>query len=212
MLRDLLDSLRCPRPHDESWLVAVVHRADGPYLVHAALACPVCGAEFAVVDGAAHFDAPEVVAHDEALDAVRTAALLGLTEGDTLPVLLAGSYAGIGASLAALVPTAQVWLNPPVGTAAPAAPFSALFVRGRAPLGVDTIAAAAVDAAHATPPMLDSIVRTVRPGGRVIAPAHVDVPGSLRTLARDAREWVAEVTTRASGLVELRRRAPDQVA
>lgn len=210
MLRDLLDSLRCPRPHDESWLVAMVHRADGPYLIEADLACPVCGAEFAVIDGEARFDATRPPSRDETLDAGRTAALLAVAEG-VLPVLLAGSYAGAGAGLADLVPITQLWLNPPAGISAPAAPHSTILAEGRVPLGVETVAAAAVDAAHATPAMLESIVRAVRMGGRVLAPAAVPLPAGLKEIARDEREWVAEVTTRASGLVELRRRAPDQV-
>jgi len=207
MLRDLLDSLRCPRPHAESWLVAMVHRADGPFLIEADLACPVCGAEFRIIDGTAHFDVSVPGQPDDALDATRTAALLGLTEG-YLPVLLTGSYASTGGALADLVPIAQVWLNPPAGVAAPAAPCSTLAVRERLPLGVETLAAAAVDPAHATPDMLASIVRAVRVGGRVLAPAGTPMPAGLKELAHDTAEWVAEVTTRASGLVELRRRGP----
>jgi hypothetical protein len=37
------------------------------------------------------------------------------------------------------------------------------------------------------------------------------LPAGVTELARDATEVVAEITARASGLVELRRRAPDQV-
>jgi uncharacterized protein YbaR (Trm112 family) len=206
MLRDLLDSLRCPRPHAESWLVAMVHRADGPFLIEADLACPVCGAEFRVIDGEAHFDAASRAPRNDALDAGRTAALLGVTEGH-LPVLLAGSYAGTAAALADVVPTTQLWLNPPSSLPAPVAPCSTLVAGVRLPLGVETIAAAAVDHAHATPVMLESIVRAVRMGGRILAPATVPVPAGLKELARDDAEWVAEVTVRASGLVELRRRA-----
>lgn len=189
----------------------MVHRADGPFLIEADLACPVCGAEFRIIDGTAHFDVSAPGQPDDTLDATldatRTAALLGLTEG-YLPVLLAGSYASTGGALADLVPIAQVWLNPPAGVASPAAPCSTLAVRERLPLGVETLAAAAVDSAHTTPDMLASIVRAVRVGGRILAPADTPMPTGLKELARDTAEWVAEVTTRASGLVELRRRAP----
>lgn len=184
----------------------MVHRADGPFLIEAELACPVCGAEFRVIDGTAHFDAASAEIGGDTPDATRTAALLGLTEG-ALPVLLTGRYAGAGASLGELVPLPQVWLNPPAGIPAPPVPCSALVVRERLPLGVETVAAAAVDAAHAAPDMLESIVRAVRLGGRVLAPATVPMPAGLKELARDDAEWVAEVTVRASGLVELRRRA-----
>lgn len=191
--------------------MAMVHRADGPVLLEADLACPVCGAEFRIDGGVARFDEVVIPAASDPVAPWRVAAQLGVTEG-TMPVLLAGRYAEAGAALAALVPVPQVWLNAPAGgSPAPEYPVSALLVEGRVPLGVETLAAAAVDRAHTAPAMLESIVRAVRRGGRVVAPADTPLPAGVKELARDEREWVAEVTTRASGLVELRRRAPDQV-
>jgi hypothetical protein len=210
MLRDLLDSLRCPRAHEEAWLVAMVHRADGPYLIEADLACPSCGAEFVVAGGVAQFDTVTVREQATSPDATRVAALLHVTDG-AFPILLAGVYAAAGAGLADVVSGSQVWVNAPRDAAAPAAAYSAIEVTGRVPLGVETLAGAAIDAAHAAPDMLDSIVRAVRMGGRIVAPADTPMPVGVKELARDAHEWVAEVTTRASGLVELRRRAPDAV-
>jgi uncharacterized protein YbaR (Trm112 family) len=209
MLRDLLDSLRCPRPHEESWLVAMVHRADGPNLLDAELACPVCGAEFRVTDGVARFDDPVPARLGEPVHALRLAAQLGVTEG-VVPVLLTGGYTSAGAELSALTPVPQVWVNGSEGNLRPVA-GSVIIVSGRVPLGVETLAGAAVDEAHAESEMLESIVRAVRMRGRIVAPAHIPLPSGVRELARDDAEWVAEVTTRASGLVELRRRAPDQV-
>jgi uncharacterized protein YbaR (Trm112 family) len=209
MLRDLLDSLRCPRPHEESWLVAMVHRADGPNLLDAELACPVCGAEFRVTDGVARFDEPVPAHLGEPVHALRLAAQLGVTEG-VVPVLLTGGYTSAGAELSALTPVPQVWVNGSEGNLRPVS-GSVIIVSGRVPLGVETLAGAAVDEAHAETDMLESIVRAVRIRGRIVAPAHIPLPSGVRELARDDAEWVAEVTTRASGLVELRRRAPDQV-
>lgn len=209
MLRDLLDSLRCPRPHEESWLVAMVHRADGPNLLDAELACPVCGAEFRVTHGVARFDETGPVHRGEPVHALRLAAQLGVTEG-VVPVLLTGGYTAAGAELSALTSVPQVWVNGPEGNLRPVS-GSVITVSGRVPLGVETLAGAAVDEAHAETEMLESIVRAVRMRGRIVAPAHIPLPSGVRELARDDAEWVAEVTTRASGLVELRRRAPDQV-
>lgn len=210
MLRDLLDALRCPRPHDETWLVAMVQRAEGAELLDADLACPVCGAEFVIHEGIARFDPPVAPAPAVAIEAVRLAALLGVTEGQQ-PVLLAGVYADAGAALAELVPVPQLWLNARRTAPRPATLVGALEVRGRVPLGVETLAGAALDGAHSDGPMLDSVVRAVRRGGRLVAPATALLPAGVQTVAHDAHEQVADVTTRASGLVELRRRAPDQV-
>lgn len=215
MQRDLLDALRCPGTHEESWLVAMVLEASGSSLLAAELACPVCGAEFHIVNGVAHFAgstpaAPpawpsEPYSRDMAL---RLAALLGVAESQ-LPVALVGRYTAASGALASLVSAPQLLINgSPV---IPGPGVSCLVVADRLPLGVESLAAIAVDATHATATFLDSATRALRLGGRLVAPANAPVPAGLRELARDATEWVAETTARASGLVELRRRAPDSV-
>jgi len=215
MQRDLLDALRCPVPHEESWLVAMVLEASGSSLLVAELACPVCGAEFRIVNGIAHFAgatpaAPpawpsEPYSRDMAL---RLAALLGVAESQ-LPVALVGRYTAASGALASLVSAPQLLINgSPV---IPGPGVSCLVVADRLPLGVESLAAIAVDAAHATATFLESATRALRLGGRLVAPADAPGPAGMRELARDTTEWVAETTARASGLVELRRRAPDSV-
>jgi uncharacterized protein YbaR (Trm112 family) len=215
MQRDLLDALRCPGTHEESWLVAMVLEASGSSLLVAELACPVCGAEFRIVNGIAHFAgstpvAPpawpsELYSRDMAL---RLAALLGVAESQ-LPVALVGRYTAASGALGSLVSAPQLLINgSPV---IPGPGVSCLVVADRLPLGVESLAAIAVDAAHATATFLDSATRALRLGGRLVAPADAPVPAGMRELARDTTEWVAETTARASGLVELRRRAPDSI-
>lgn len=214
MLRDLLDALRCPNPHAESWLVAVVHETDGLTLVAADLACPVCGAEFAITEGVAYFGTPAVPTPSRqpthADDPMRLAALLGAAVGDT-PLLLSGRYALTGNAIAELVNVPQLWVNAPAESRPSSPRTSQMIVGAQLPLGVATLAAAALDVTDATATMLESVMRAVKQGGRIVAPVSVPRPEALKELARDDREWVAEVTTRASGLIELRRRAPDAV-
>jgi hypothetical protein len=111
--------------------------------------------------------------------------------------------------LASFVSAPQLLINS--GPAIPGPGVSRIVVAERLPLGVETLAAIAVDAAHATSLFLESAARALRLGGHLVAPADAPVPAGMRELARDATEWVAETTTRASGLVELRRRAPDAI-
>jgi uncharacterized protein YbaR (Trm112 family) len=221
MQRDLLDALRCPVRHEESWLVALVRQADGPALLEAELACPVCAAEYRISGGVAHFTetVPPADAYPYTSDmALRLAALLGVAES-LRPIALVGRYAAAGGVLGSIVAAPQVLINSvaPAGTAAGTgtgtgtAAASRIVVADRLPLGVDTLAAIAVDAAHASPAFLESAARALRLGGRLVAPADAAVPVGMRELARDGAEWVAETTTRASGLVELRRRAPESV-
>ena len=215
MQRDLLDALRCPGTHEESWLVAMVLEASGSSLLVAELACPVCGAEFRIVNGIAHFAGATPAAppawpsepYTPAM-ALRLAALLGVAESQ-LPVALVGRYTAASGALASLVSAPQLLINgSPV---IPGPGVSCLVVADRLPLGVESLAAIAVDATHATATFLDSATRALRLGGRLVAPADAPVPAGMRELARDTTEWVAETTARASGLVELRRRAPDSI-
>lgn len=229
MQRDLLDALRCPAPHEESWLVAMVHRADGATLIEADLACPVCGAEYAVTQGEAWFHAaqdrvpstmPANASTTPLPDVERLAAQLGVM-GGLAPVLLAGGYAAVAADYAALtgapvvaVPTASASASAPL--AIRAVDVSVLHVGLQLPLGASTLAAAACGVAHLVPDdaarLLASIARAVRAGGRIVAPVSQELPavlmGTVRTLARDEREWVAEMTATSSGLVALRRSPP----
>jgi uncharacterized protein YbaR (Trm112 family) len=217
MQRDLLDALRCPGTHEESWLVAMVLEANGPTLLVAELACPVCGAAFRIDDGVAYFaDLAPIARHPPAWPTepytsdmvLRLAALLGVAES-RFPVGLVGHHAAASGVLASFVSAPQLLINS--GPAIPGPGVSRIVVAERLPLGVETLAAIAVDAAHATSLFLESAARALRLGGHLVAPADAPVPAGMRELARDATEWVAETTTRASGLVELRRRAPDAI-
>lgn len=211
MQRDLLDALRCPNAHDEAWVVAMVHEARGAELVAATLACPTCGAEFAIDRGVAQFgpvtnrDDPVVA---PALAADSLAAMLGVAEGTT-PLLLTGAFCASGAALGALVDVPQVWLNAGAYPTARARVAAQIASPTRAPLGAATMAAVAIDAVHAHGAMRDSLIQAVRAGGRVVAPSSAMLPDTLRVLARDDAWQVAETTAPAQGLITLRRRPPD---
>jgi len=225
MQRDLLDALRCPARHDESWLVAMVHVAVGSDLIHADVSCPVCSAEYPIIDGIAYFAPRHQSAGEEespqagtpsAAEGMRLAALLAVIAGG-VPVALVGQRALLGPAMAGLVPVPQLHINSPIlnatmgATGGEAPATSVLQVAERLPLGVGTVAAIAIDAPHATPVFLESAVRALRAGGRMVAPVATPIPTTLRELARDDRDWVAEAVGQASGLVELRRRDPDLV-
>jgi uncharacterized protein YbaR (Trm112 family) len=226
MQRDLLDALRCPAPHDESWLVAMVHRADGPTLLEAELACPLCGAEYHVTRGEAWFSGtpdsvlPEASGNakvgDSATDVERLAAQLGVM-GGLAPVLLSGRYAAVATDYAALTGAPVVVIaTERLPMTIRDARVSVLHIGHQVPLGAGTLAAAALDMGSAMANdaslLLASIARAVRTRGRMLAPISHRLPatltGTMRELARDDDEWVAEVIAASSGLVELRRSPP----
>src|SRR6478672_1213012 len=55
MFVEIVDALRCPRPHEESWLVLAARRTEDRHVREGTLGCPVCRAEYAIHDGIADF-------------------------------------------------------------------------------------------------------------------------------------------------------------
>jgi uncharacterized protein YbaR (Trm112 family) len=215
---DLVDALRCPRPHAESWLVAAAYRTQGRVIVEGTLGCPECGAEYPIHGGVAHFGAadlgePGVVStatgdtvdpEARAGEAMRLAALLHL-DGPGGLVVLGGGWGAVADALLELVEARLVLVEPP-GEPVPREPVAA--VRGAwLPVAGAQARGVALDAATAEPERLAAAVRALRPRGRLVAPAGAALPEGVRELARDARHWVAERdAVPASGIVQLGRR------
>lgn len=207
MLLELVDTFRCIRPHEDSWLVAAAYRIDGRHLMEGVLGCPVCRTEYPVRDGVVDFTggaatAPAAASGAEvdrssiADEAMRLAALLGLEEVRA-PVLLAGGWVDLLATLGEIAPAPYILVN-----AAPPAdgpPASALRTAGTIPLASGAAHGVALDAAAAADDgLVQGAVRALRPGGRLVAPSGTPVPAGVRELARDARHWVAERVAEAT--------------
>ncbi|MBI1810087.1 MAG: hypothetical protein HYR75_09340 [Gemmatimonadetes bacterium] len=202
---ELLDTLRCPAPHEGSWLVATASRTEGRYLIEGTLGCPVCGAEYAIRDGAAWFgerDAAQGIAgaiksEDEV---TRLAALLGFDERGGL-FLLEGTVAAMGEALADVSPARFILHAPPDQT-----PGHAI-IRGAGdlvPLAEGILRGAAIS--RASGPLAAAAVRALALKGRLVAPADTPVPEGITILARDERNWVGERDAVVSQPVGLTRR------
>lgn len=207
--------------------MASVTRLDGRDIVEGRLGCPVCRRQFVVQGGEIDFDessagaeastpvgggegsrAPEGSPQYDADDSahLRRRALLALAEGGGV-VLLGGECAAWAPALEDDAQVLPLLLNAPRHGAALGRHPSALRSTGVLPMAPGSLRAAWVDAATASPAMLESVVRALRAGGRLVAPVHVPVPAGVRELARDAEVWVAERTESAAGPpVQLRRR------
>ena len=193
----LTDHLRCTEPHAETWLVARADVAEHGWMVEGMLGCPACHVERAVRSGVVHWDA----AHDGDVrgaaaisipdgDAnIRLAALLALTDSH-LPFVLCGAAGASAPALGGMANVSLVLINPPDDSSA----GLATVIRGapRVPFAERSVQGIALDSWHASPDLLDSAVRTLVPGGRMVAAAAVPVPLGIRELARDATEWVGE--------------------
>ena len=204
---DLIELLRCPAAHEVAPLVTVAHTRRADRLLDATLGCPVCGAEYELSNGVAYFAATPVIdeeANATAPDVGRLAALLGLTEPGAR-VGLCGAYGAGGEELELATGASCVLINA-------SAPDGALLdqilvdVNCSLPIEGGALSGLAVDAANLA--LLADASRAVRRGGRVVAPVSASLPDGCRELARDATEWVAEVTTAApEAVVRLRRGA-----
>jgi uncharacterized protein YbaR (Trm112 family) len=204
MFVELVDLLRCPRPHEDSWLVAAAEATAGRHIVRGTIGCPVCQAEYPIRDGVVLFgdavSGEAVSGHAEAplprwddgeraAEGMRLAALLDLsTPGGT--VVLGGAWQLCADALLALADVRVLLVDPP---RAPDLRDEVSAVRGAAlPVAPDALRGVALDGGTATPERLTAAARALRPRGRLLAPAAAPLPGGVTELARDGRHWVAE--------------------
>ena len=208
MFVELIEFLRCPRSHEESALVASAARTVARHIVDGELGCPVCNAEFAIRDGVALFDGPPLLTAFDEPDpdtATRLAAFLELTDAQGF-ALLCGRWAVHAALIGQMSETPLVLVNHSI--AAPVLQAAGAIRAPVVPFAESSARALAIDEVS-TARIIESGVRAVRPGGRVLGPATVAVPAGVTELVRDDRVWVGEKTApRSAGtprLVPIRR-------
>jgi uncharacterized protein YbaR (Trm112 family) len=185
---EVVDSLRCPNRHAESWLVASCDVMDHRDIVEGRLGCPVCKEEYPIREGAVWFDVPPTTreAGDGASETVATriAAFLDLTDPSGFAVL-EGSWAAHAVLIAALSPTPLVLLNP--GAVVDAHPgVSTVYCRRPPPFAVGSARGIAMS------DQTLALVDVLRPGGRALAGISRPVPPGLVEIARDDVLWLAE--------------------
>jgi len=204
MFIELVDALRCPVAHEESWLVAAAIRMEARHIVEGTLGCPVCSAEYPIRNGVVDFrrGVGQLPAEDAPRDpelAMRLAAMLDLADAQGFAVLL-GTWGSHAAELSGIVETPLILIDPPANvTGAPG--VSVLRCDGELPLAAGAARAMAIDDGDSA--RVASAVRATRVKGRVLAPVSVELPTGVRQLARDESVWVGERESVASPLVTL---------
>lgn len=204
MFIELVDALRCPVPHEESWLVAAAVRMEARHIVEGTLGCPVCSAEYPIRNAVVDFrrnggSIAAVPVEGDPQQAMRLAALLDLADAQGFAVLL-GAWGAHAHELASIVETPLVLVDPPAGIVG-APGVSVLRCDGDLPLAMGAARAMAIDDAGAS--RVASAVRATRAKGRVLALASVPVPAEVMELARDETVWVGERSVPASPFVSL---------
>lgn len=172
------------------------------------LGCPICRAEYPIVDGVAHFDdacgaaRTPAVAADEA-EAMRLAAFLDLSDPRGFAVLV-GSL-GAHARLVQRLTAVHLLLVDPPREIEMGQGISGLTAGGALPLAHGSARGVALDE-RATPALLLAASLVVRPGGRLVAPISHEVPPGITELVRDERVWIgAREPSSVSAPIGLRR-------
>jgi len=195
MFVEIVDALRCPRAHEESWLVLAAQRTEDRHVLEGTLGCPVCHATYPIHDGIADFsstpprDRPIVDAALTLPPADHLAAMLGL--GDALGfVVLVGAWGTrAGELLEQLDAPPLLLVEPPAGITMG---HGLSGVRAGAALPLASGAARAVATDAEDPTRVADAARAIRVGGRLVAPAAARLPDGVRELARDDVVWVGE--------------------
>lgn len=209
MFIELVDALRCVGDHEESWLVAAVDEMHGRHVARGSLGCPVCRATYRIIDGAAAFGpvgvgglaASRVI--PSADEVMRARALLHLVEPGGVVALL-GTAAVLGSALEEEAQVTALLINPTGACLGPG--VSTLWVGERLPVARGALRGAILSSDAAGCPAIASVLASLGPGARLVAPAGVPLPAETRLLARDSRQWVAEVRAAVTGpMVELQR-------
>lgn len=209
MFIELIDLLRCPRQHDETWLVASFRTVSNRFVEAGTLGCPICSAQYPIVDGIADFSggasspscdqSRSAAGHRREELATRVGAFLDATEPGAV-VALGGVWAYAAEQLSDLTEVKVFALNPEPEVRE-SATVGLVRVTAEVPLAADSCLGIAVDAWFNSA-IVPAAVRAVRPGGRIVGPAAMTPPAELAVLAQDADYWVARKTP---SLVTLRK-------
>ncbi len=208
MFIELVDALRCVAVHADTHLVAAPLEMSDRNIVRGTLGCPICRAEYELVDGVAWFTNTDTRAAESAqpvteYEALRCAALLDL-QGTGGFAVLTGEWGALAPSLLDSVGVHLVLINPP-RSVQPAAGLSILVTDGAIPLAPESARALALDRATASAIGLDVAASRVRNSGRLVAPANCELPSNARLLASDDRDLVAEVSHVVTTPISIRR-------
>lgn len=218
MFVELIDHLRCPEPHDDSWLVLHAEESRDRHVLAGILGCPVCGKRYVVKDGTVDFSGGTASGSSEAVAAdapvgdawpLRLAAFLGLAEGGGAVAL----YGGWSLHAEALGDVAERVEPLAIAPPGPTHPMLSAIVPPsleRIPLATGSVRGVAMGLLATTDPSaagaaLGEAVRILRPAGRLLAPASLPLPHGVRELARDGEWWVAEREAGPSGIVSIGR-------
>jgi uncharacterized protein YbaR (Trm112 family) len=206
---ELIDLLRCPRQHEESWLVAAFHKMQDRFVIEGRLGCPVCSASYSISGGVVDLRdeqeslpfMPEIPATENGGDnAMRVAAMLGLLKPGSVAVLV-GMDADLAGDISEISHAKIISLNSQNRQSMERENVAAVISGAHFPLASASVDGVMLERGSPESAVAESL-RVLRTGGRLVADAGLALSGSVRELARDDHYVVAEST---GPLLSLRR-------
>lgn len=201
MFIELIDLLRCPKSHEDTWLVASFKTVSNRFVESGTLGCPLCSAQYPIEGGVVDFtggvsspsceDQRAAASHRREELATRAGAFLDATEPGAT-VVLGGVWSYAAEELSNLAEVRVLALNPGPGVHE-TANVGLVRVAADIPLAGESCLGVAVDAWFNSG-IVASAARAVRPAGRVVGPTNIPPPAELAVLAQDDDYWVARKT------------------
>ena len=199
MFIEMLDLLRCVNAHDDTWLVASFKTVSNRLVEEASLGCPKCSATYPVKDGIADFSLGETLraceaeraaaSHRREELATRAGAYLDATEPGAT-IVLGGIWAYAAQELSEMAHVRVLALNAP-SEVKESMTVGLVRVSSRIPVASRSVLGIALDAWFPER-VIESAVKVVRPGGRIVGPVTIPAPEGLAVLAHDDHYWVAQ--------------------
>jgi uncharacterized protein YbaR (Trm112 family) len=203
---ELIDLLRCPRDHEETWLVAAFTRTSDRFIREGKLGCPVCSESYVISNGIADLRENRVArqmtpaSDDNPGAAIRVAALLGLTVPGALAAL-EGAYASAARSVSEMTQCRVIALNP-LHEIEESESVAVVLTESRIPFAANAVHGLALQSRA----LMDDAPRVLRQNGRLVIPVAGRLPIGTLEVARDENDIVGESV---GPVVKLRREQKD---
>ncbi len=198
MLIELAEYLKCGNDHPEAPLVIATGAMKERAIVFGTIGCPVCKAEYTIVNRIARFGSPAESpppppppSLEPSADVEAVQALLGLTSPGGYVVLL-GSAGMLAAGLTGVMENVHfVGVNPPEQLE-PMSYMSLLRGAKYVPLRSAMARGVVVGAEHAAAPWLDEASRVLLKGQRLVVLREGIEPSGLTKMMSAAGLWAGE--------------------
>lgn len=192
MFIELAEMLRCPEPHDETYLVVSTGAMKGRSIWTGVIGCPVCSSEYPILKGVARFGQPEQPREPHhAADPDAIHALLGI-EGNGGYVVLIGTAVRLATDLGIRLPGVHfIGINAPADQSESPA-MSLMAADGSIPLRTQMARGTVVGADFAHAPWLDEAARVTLRGRRLVVLREGVTVADTASLASERGMWVGE--------------------